>query len=40
MRINKNVPVEAESYFTIFNTYVIDTQINETIKLEPTKKYN
>ena len=35
---NKNVPTEAESYFTKFDTYATDTQIRETVKLEPKLK--
>ena len=34
----RNVPTEAEYYYTKFDSYATDTQIRETVKLEPKIK--
>ena len=34
----RDVPTEAEYYYTKFDTYATDTQIRETVKLEPRIK--
>ena len=34
----RDVPTQAEYYYTKFDTYATDTQIRETVKLEPKIK--